>query len=164
VKLLIPLMLVSFNAFAFGSNATSIAGANSTAIAGSASISGASSKANQVVSVNPSTSYNEVKQYKNTPSMVAPDIAPTSPCMGSSSAGGAIAGFGISGGSSWTDDECNTRETTRLFYLMNMKEDALAVLCSSVYSKHAPSCKEFRKAQCHPDEIVAKRLNVDVCK
>lgn len=111
-----------------------------------------------------STTYNETKQHKNTPSMGAPDIMPTSNCMGTSSGALGISGFGISGGSSWDSDECNTRETSRMFFVYNMKEDAVAVLCSSVYSARAPSCKSYRQKYCHKDEIVAKRLNVDVCE
>jgi len=106
------------------------------------------------------TSYQDQKQA---PSVFAPSIAPTAPCMGGTSAGGSGTGFGLSFGTSWTDDECNTRETSRLFHSMGMTADALAVLCSSAYAAAAPSCAG-REKPCHADEIVARRLGVGVCK
>lgn len=44
----------------------------------------------------------------------APSINPTSPCMGSSAAGGQGMSFGISVGSSWRDKECEKREAFRM--------------------------------------------------
>ena len=86
--------------------------------------------------------YSGSYSVKNVPDVTAPNVYPTSPCMGSSSVGGSGVGFGFSVGSSWTDDECGIRETARSFSGMNMKEDALAVLCSSKYAAAAPSCKK----------------------
>lgn len=103
------------------------------------------------------------KEQKQAPAVLAPSIAPTAPCMGGTSAGGSGSGFGLSFGTSWTDDECNTRETSRLFHSLGMTADALAVLCSSAYAAAAPSCAG-RAKPCHADEIVAKRLGVVVCK
>lgn len=103
------------------------------------------------------------KEQKQAPAVFAPSIAPTAPCMGGTSAGGSGTGFGLSFGTSWTDDECNTRETARLFHSMGMTADALAVLCSSAYAAAAPSCSGKDKP-CHADEIVARRLGVGVCK
>lgn len=47
-------------------------------------------------------------------SAIAPSINPTSPCMGSSSAGGQGMSFGVSVGSSWRDKECEKREAFRM--------------------------------------------------
>jgi hypothetical protein len=44
----------------------------------------------------------------------APPIAPTSVCMGSTSAGASGVGFGVSIGSSWTDDNCVVLEQVRI--------------------------------------------------
>ena len=99
---------------------------------------------NQSVTVTDSgkMEYSGSYSVKNVPDVTAPNVYPTSPCMGSSSIGGSGIGFGFSVGSSWTDDECGIRETARSFSGMNMKEDALAVLCSSKYAAVAPSCKK----------------------
>jgi len=77
---------------------------------------------------------------KNTPAVFSGNVYPTAPCMGSSTVGGAGVGFGFSVGSSWTDDECGIRETARSFAGMGMKEDSLAILCTSKYAAAAPSC------------------------
>lgn len=79
--------------------------------------------------------------FENVPDVMAPNVYPTSPCMGSSSIGGAGVGFGISFGTSWESEECQLRETSRSFASMGMKEDAIAILCTSEYAKNAPSCK-----------------------
>lgn len=82
---------------------------------------------------------------KNVPNVIAPNILPTSPCMGSTSIGGAVAGFGIGGGTSWKDADCGYRETARVFLQANMPADGIAVLCTSEYAASAPSCKALAK-------------------
>lgn len=108
-----------------------------------------------------STSYREERQV---PIVIAPSINPTASCMGSTSAGGAGSTFGLSFGTSWTDDDCNFRVTAEMLHGWGLKDDALAVLCSSKYAQPAPRCAPFRAAECHADEVVAKRLGVGVCK
>ena len=141
-------------------SAYSHASSMSAAISGAAAISGGNTQGNaQTVSVS-----NNEKHHKPVPNIYAPTIPPTAPCMGSSSGGGSGSGFGLSFGTSWTDDECNTRETARLFSGMGLSGDALAVLCSSKFAQAAPSCAAFRPVECHADEVVAKRLGVAVCR
>jgi len=79
---------------------------------------------------------------KNTPSVFSGNVYPTAPCMGSSTVGGAGVGFGFSVGSSWTDDECGIRETSRSFSGLGKADDALKVLCTSKYAAAAPSCAQ----------------------
>ena len=56
---------------------------------------------------------------------------------------GAGVGFGFSVGTSWTDDECGIRETSRVASpVLALKEDALKVLCTSQYAAAAPSCAQ----------------------
>jgi hypothetical protein len=80
-------------------------------------------------------------EVKNVPSFALGNVYPTAPCMGSSQVGGSGVGFSIGIGTSWTDDECGIRETARSFAGANLKEDALAILCTSKYAAAAPSCK-----------------------
>lgn len=118
---------------------------NSTNKATSGSVSGAYSGGNsQNVTVTDSGQmhYSGSYEVKNVPNAIAPTVYPTSPCMGSSSAGASGVGFGVSFGSSWTDDECGIRETARSFAGMGMKDDAVAVICSSKYAAVAPACKK----------------------
>ena len=77
---------------------------------------------------------------RTVPDASAPNVYPTSPCMGSSSVGGSGMAFGFSVGTSWTDDECGIRETARSFAGMGLNNDAVKVLCSSKYAAVAPAC------------------------
>ena len=77
---------------------------------------------------------------KNVPSIALGNVYPTAPCMGSSQIGGSGVGFSIGVGTSWTDDECGIRETSRSFNGLGYKDDALAILCTSKYAAAAPSC------------------------
>ena len=103
----------------------------------------ATASSNQSVSVTDSGKmhYSGGYELENVPDVMAPNVYPTSPCMGSSSIGSAGVGFGISFGTSWESTECQLRETSRSFASMGMKEDAIAILCTSEYAKNAPSCK-----------------------
>lgn len=92
---------------------------------------------------------------RNVPNVVAPNILPTSPCMGSSSAGAGWTGFGVSLGSSWKDADCGIRETARVFFQANMAADGLAVLCASEYASTAPACRAIKKAEEQSGPITA---------
>lgn len=66
-----------------------------------------------------------------TNSAYAPPIAPTSMCMGSSSAGGTGMTFGFSIGTSWTDSNCQLLEQVRTVAVaIGDKETAAAMMCS----------------------------------
>jgi hypothetical protein len=92
------------------------------------------------IPANTSVTYAGKYEVKNTPGIALGNVYPTSPCMGSSQVGGSGPGFSIGIGTSWTDDECGIRETARSFAGANLKEDALAILCTSKYAAAAPSC------------------------
>lgn len=122
-------------------NAMSFAGAASQSKSNANSNSGGNS---QSVTVTDSGQMNYSGKYevRSVPSVFSGNVYPTAPCMGSSTVGGAGVGFGFSVGSSWKDDECGKRETARSFNSMGLKEDALAILCSSEYAAVAPSCQK----------------------
>ena len=92
----------------------------------------------------PAVTLQEIRQndytIKNVPAFALGNVYPTSPCMGSSQVGGSGVGFSIGVGTSWTDDECGIRETSRSFNGLGLKDDALAILCTSKYAAAAPSC------------------------
>ena len=94
-----------------------------------------------------SVRYSGGYEVKNVPSFALGNVYPTAPCMGSSQVGGSGVGFSIGIGTSWTDDECGIRETARSFAGANLKEDALAILCTSKYAAAAPSCKARAKTE-----------------
>lgn len=130
--------------------------ANAAAFAGAASQSKSHSDAssnsggntqNVVVTDSGRMEYSGKYEVKNVPSVFSGNVYPTSPCMGSSSVGGAGVGFGFSVGTSWTDDECGIRETSRSFNGLGLKDDAIKVLCTSKYAAAAPSCAGAVKAE-----------------
>lgn len=100
------------------------------------------------ISANTSTTYSGKVEVVTPGVASVPNIYPTSPCMGSTSAGVSFMGGAVSGGSSWKDDDCSYRETARMFDQLGYKKDGLAVMCESAYAKAAPSCKaiEAQKA------------------
>lgn len=93
-----------------------------------------------IVPANQSLTYNGSYDVRNVPNVIAPNIYPTGTCMGSSSAGVGVMGFGLSLGSSWTDEDCRKQEVARGFHQMGMTADAVAVLCSVPAAAVAPSC------------------------
>ncbi len=78
---------------------------------------------------------------RNTPDVFSGNVYPTTNCAHSTQVGGSGVGFGFTVGTSYLDEECSLRETSRSFAGMGLKEDALHVLCSSKFSVAAPSCK-----------------------
>ncbi len=149
-----------------------------------ASTSGSSSGGN-ALTVN--TQYAAPNMREMVPSVAIGGLYPSSPCMGTSNAGGSGPGFSVAIGTSWKDDDCGVRETARSFAGMGMNADALAVLCSSQYAKAAPSCAKaeaVKKAEGQPDQkrrtsdepvrtsarecvsdpIIALRMGAPVCK
>lgn len=87
---------------------------------------------------------------RSVPNVFAGNVYPTTNCAHSSTVGAAGLGWGVSIGSSYLDEECSLRETSRSFAGMGMKDDALHVLCSSKFSAAAPSCKAISQAQSAP--------------
>ena len=100
-----------------------------------------------------SVRYSGGYEVKNVPGFALGNVYPTAPCMGSSQVGGSGVGFGFSVGTSWKDVDCSIRETARSFAGMGLKEDSLAILCSSQYAAVAPTC--LARAP-KPEQPVAK--------
>jgi hypothetical protein len=120
---------------------TSTSGATGGNSASTLSVGGTNVTTREVVNpADTSVRYGGTYTVKGVPNVLTGNVYPTAPCMGSSTIGGAGVGFGISIGSSWTDDECGIRETARSFSGMEMRAEALAVLCTSKYAAAAPAC------------------------
>lgn len=129
---------------------------NASAFAASASNSSSKAASNsggnvstQGVTVTDSGKVDYSGEYtlNNVPNVYSPNVYPTAPCTGSTSAGVAGAGFGISFGSSWESEECMIGETARGFEQSGRpegKDDGLAVRCTSKYAAVAPSCIKLK--------------------
>ena len=150
---------------------------NGVGIAGalSASKSGASATLGDIIvsvteaAIPANTTHTElVKQEdytvttRNTPGLVAGNVYPTAPCMGTTTAGGVTTALGLTFGTSWKDDDCSIRETARSFATMQMNDDAIAVLCSSAYAAAAPSCKARAKVAAQEQAAELQKQNANV--
>ena len=113
--------------------------AQSTASKSSSIASSASKQANSqtVVFTSPANaSSKSVVEYagdykvKNVPSVSGPSlITSNDTCMGSTSGGANGAGFGISVGSTWTDEHCKRLKMSRELWNKGMKAASLAIDC-----------------------------------
>ena len=124
------------SAYGVGGNATAVSGQ------GGAGFGTALSAPTQTVNIGgtpaqQTITHNGRSYVENVPSVYAPNIYPTAPCMGSSSVGAGWVGFGMSGGSSWVDTECQLQEAARN---APTHADRVFVWCKTEAAKGAPSC------------------------
>lgn len=85
--------------------------------------------------------YDGTYTIKNVPNIAPPNIFPTAPCMGASSLGGAVAGFGIGGGTSWIAENCEHRENARLLHAMGDVPNAKVAMCMQTTMANHPMCQ-----------------------
>ena len=124
------------SAYGVGGNATAVSGQ------GGAGFGTALSAPTQTVNIGgtpaqQTITHNGRSSVENVPSVYAPNIYPTAPCMGSSSVGAGWVGFGMSGGSSWVDTECQLQEAARN---APTPADRVFVWCKTEAARGAPSC------------------------
>jgi hypothetical protein len=94
-----------------------------------------------------STTFNEAKQDKNTPSMGVANVYPTANCRTAMSASVAVAGFGFGGGGTPMDENCAYLEASRhAARILGNRVDAHALFCMSEYGGKAPSCLKAKTA------------------
>lgn len=75
---------------------------------------------------------------RNTPDAYAPAVTGgTNPCQNAASAGGAVAGFGLAIGGSWSDDECERRNLSALLHNQGQHALAQEVLCETATVRRA---------------------------
>jgi hypothetical protein len=112
-------------------------GGNSSLTVNSTTPSTTTSNVNQNLSgsttsnINSRTEVSGTQTIKNVPSMVAPGLtaAGLETCLGSASGGVSAVGFGISGGSTYKDEDCTARLDSRTLFAMGLKSAAVARLC-----------------------------------
>jgi hypothetical protein len=87
---------------------------------------------------------------KSAPSMVAPGLtaAGLETCLGSASAGVSAVGFGVTGGSTYSDEGCQARLDSRTLFAMGLKSAAVARLCQreAIYKSMPDICERYRPA------------------
>jgi hypothetical protein len=74
--------------------------------------------------------YSGTQTIKNVPNVDAPALTSSNDtCMGSTSGGVAVAGFGFSLGSTWTDKNCTMLKNSRELWNMGMRAASMARMC-----------------------------------
>ena len=136
------MFVIGTNAHAFGDNSSRASSSSrSTAVAGAsahqaqAAIAGASQQGN-TTSVNDNSRY-DAYDRDITPAVSAPGlVAGATTCLGSSSAGVSVPGFGVSGGSTVIDKGCQAINGSIRFAQLGMDAAAVQVMCNvPVYRK-----------------------------
>jgi hypothetical protein len=145
MKQLLSVLIISAAALMLGIVTPAVAQDN-TAISGSASQSASGAVSGSMASGNDnaqnitfnspaevSTRASGTTTLRNVPAITAPALTTTltETCMGSSTIGGAGAGFGLSIGSTWKDEECIRRLHAREISALGEKDVAKQVLCGS---------------------------------
>lgn len=93
-------------------------------------------------------------------SAFAPNIMPTSPCMGSSSAGGQGMSFGFSIGTSWVDENCQRLEQIRTVAVVLGDRETAAEMMMAIpayrEARERMSGKRVTKAEAHEAPTLVK--------
>lgn len=91
-------------------------------------------------------------KVKNVPSMAAPNLTSSNDtCMGSASASVAVAGFGLGGGSTFTDEHCKRIKMSRELWNKGMKAASLAMDCMDRDAREALELTGFTCPQTERD-------------
>lgn len=86
---------------------------------------------------NNTTRVEGTQTLRNVPSIFAPALGGTNPCTQGASAGGAVAGFGISLGGQWSDPDCERRNAAALLHNTGQPVLAQEVLCGNAAIREA---------------------------
>jgi hypothetical protein len=131
-----------------GAGGQGFGGAGGQGFGGTASAVGGS--VNYSIPAQQTITSNGRVQIESVPNVMAPGNWPTAPCSGSSSVGAGWLGFGFSGGTSWTDSECQLMEASRQ---APTAEDRVYVWCKAASAKGSPSCRIYEAAAATNKEV-----------
>jgi hypothetical protein len=82
--------------------------------------------------------YSGTQTIKNVPSVGGPALTSSNDtCMGSTSGGIGVAGFGFSLGSTWTDKNCKMLKNSRELWNMGMRAASMARMCMDSENREA---------------------------
>jgi hypothetical protein len=134
---------------------TAVSGSQSAS--GAVAVSGSGNNSSSALTINnppqPSTTTQNVRtsgtsSIKTVPTAVSPALAAAGleTCLGSASGGVSALGFGVSGGSTMTDEGCQARLDSRTLWAMGLKGAAVARLCKriDIYNSMPDICERYR--------------------
>lgn len=84
--------------------------------------------------------YEGSRTPRQTPPAFAGTVQPTASCKGAINAGASTPVAAVSFGKDRPDDECDLRETARMFYEMEERELAVELLCKSKAAQRLTQC------------------------
>ena len=119
-------------------NVGDVSAATSSSSAASSSAA-TSSDASADNSVTNAVAFNATRN-NNTPGVYLGGLYPSANCMGVGNLGVSAPGFGIGGGKSYPDPECDKRETARSFMALGYPQEALFILCSTQAARVLARC------------------------
>jgi hypothetical protein len=94
-----------------------------------ASAGGSGGTAGGPTDPNYGVNYSGSYTVRNTPEVIPPSIVGGNACAVGASAGMSMAGFGIAGGATWADKQCERRQQAALLFNMGEQQVALALMC-----------------------------------
>jgi hypothetical protein len=103
---------------------------NSTTV----NVSGTGSSGNSSTGTSDPSSYQYIGYgggytLRNTPEVIPPNVVGGNPCAIGASAGLSMAGFGIAGGATWADKQCERRQQAALLFNIGKAKAATELLC-----------------------------------
>ena len=132
-KIILMVATLAFSAHVFANEDYSQTPENAAAaVSGSAAVVNFNTPEKQQIE------YSGTQTLKNVPAVMAPSLTSSNDtCMGSTSGGVAVAGFGLSLGSTWSDKNCLMLKNSRELWNMGMKAAAMARMCMDDLNKEA---------------------------
>jgi hypothetical protein len=111
--------------------AITVGGTSSSSTGGSVgNVTNGSATSGNSQTINITSPSETTQTVKNVPSMFSGALTSSNDtCMGSTTMGGAGPGFGVSFGTTWTDNNCKMLKNARELHNYGMKAAALALLC-----------------------------------
>jgi uncharacterized protein GlcG (DUF336 family) len=76
-----------------------------------------------------SINYSGGYSVRNVPEVIAPNVVGGNPCAIGASGGLAVSGFGISGGATWADKQCERRQQAALLFNIGKQKAAVELMC-----------------------------------
>lgn len=76
-----------------------------------------------------SINYSGGYSVRNVPEVIAPNVVGGNPCAIGASGGLAVSGFGISGGATWADKQCERRQQAALLFNIGKQRAAVELMC-----------------------------------
>jgi hypothetical protein len=95
----------------------------------SGSGSGSSSATTAATDPSYGISYSGGYTVRNVPEVIPPNVVGGNPCSVGASGGMSVAGFGIAGGATWADKQCERRQQAALLFNIGKQRAATELLC-----------------------------------